>query len=151
MSKKFFVRLLVGIAFLVAAVLYLLSVVLPDTFGFFSLAWAGLLFTGVGAIAFLLYGFTVKNSVTLKKLYLILGGIFLVLAVLCLVSALALPKNWILPMILVIAALVALFCVLATGGKNWDEGDNQKIGYKNYYQRKAEEEKNKNKDKADDQ
>lgn len=143
MSKKFFVRLLVGIAFLVAAVLYLLSVVLPDTFGFFSLAWAGLLFTGVGAIAFLLYGFTVKNSVTLKKLYLILGGIFLVLAVLCLVSALALPKNWILPMILVIAALVALFCVLATGGKNWDEGDNQKIGYKNYYQRKAEEEKNK--------
>ncbi len=151
MSKKFFVRLLVGIAFLVAAVLYLLSVVLPDTFGFFSLAWAGLLFTGVGAIAFLLYGFTVKNSVTLKKLYLILGGIFLVLAVLCLVSALALPKNWILPMILVIAALVALFCVLATGGKNWDEGDNQKIGYKNYYQRKAEEEKNKNKDKTDDQ
>ncbi len=151
MSKKFFVRLLVGIAFLVAAVLYLLSVVLPDTFGFFSLAWAGLLFTGVGAIAFLLYGFTVKNSVTLKKLYLILGGIFLVLAVLCLVSALALPKNWILPMILVIAALVALFCVLATGGKNWDEGDNQKMGYKNYYQRKAEEEKNKNKDKTDDQ
>ena len=151
MSKKFFVRLLVGIAFLVAAVLYLLSVVLPDTFGFFSLAWAGLLFTGVGAIAFLLYGFTVKNSVTLKKLYLILGRIFLVLAVLCLVSALALPKNWILPLILVIAALVALFCVLATGGKNWDEGDNQKIGYKNYYQRKAEEEKNKNKDKTDDQ
>ena len=146
MSKKFFVRLLVGIAFLVAAVLYLLSVVLPDTFGFFSLAWAGLLFTGVGAIAFLLYGFTVKNSVTLKKLYLILGGIFLVLAVLCLVSALALPKNWILPMILVIAALVALFCVLATGGKNWDEGDNQKMGYKNYYQRKAEEEKNKKED-----
>ena len=33
--------------------------------------------------------------------------------------------------------------VLVTGGKKWDEGDNQKVGYKTYRERKAEEEKKK--------
>ena len=36
---------------------------------------------------------------------------------------------------------------LITGGKKWDEGDNHKVGYKNYYQRKAEEERQTEKDK----
>ena len=36
--------------------------------------------------------------------------------------------------------------ILITGGKKWDEGDNHKAGYKNYYQRKEEEEKAKRKE-----
>ena len=53
MSKKMFVRLLVGLAFLAAAVLFLLSELMPDTFGGFNLAWAGLIFSGVSGLAFL--------------------------------------------------------------------------------------------------
>ena len=68
------------------------------------------------------------------------------MAALCLIFALALPENLILPIILVVLAAMLVLGVLITGGKKWDEGDNHKAGYKNYYQRKAEEEKNKQDD-----
>ena len=67
----------------------------------------------------------------------------LVVALVCLISALALPDNWVLPLILILLGVMIVLSVLITGGKKWDEGDNHKVGYKNYYQRKAEEEKNK--------
>lgn len=143
MSKKFLIRLLVGLSFLLAAVLYLLSELLPEKFGGFNLAWAGLIFSGVSGLAFLLGGLTAKNSTQLRKLYVLLGTILLIVAALCLVSALAMPENLVLPICLVVAAAGLVLGLLFTGGKKWDEGDNQKVGYKNYYQRKAEEEKNK--------
>lgn len=146
MSKKMFVRLLVGLAFLAAAVLFLLSELMPDTFGEFNLAWAGLIFSGVSGLAFLFSALGTKNSVTLKKLNLLLSAALLVVAVLCLVFALALPDNLVLPIILVVLAAVLVLGILITGGKKWDEGDNHKVGYKNYYQRKAEEEKQKQND-----
>ena len=47
----------------------------------------------------------------------------------------------ILPIISIVITVAFLITVLATGGKKWDEGDNHKAGYKNYYERKADEEK----------
>ena len=47
----------------------------------------------------------------------------------------------VIPIIALVAAVGLLLTILFTGGKKWDEGDNQKVGYKNYYERKAEEEK----------
>ncbi len=145
MSKKILPRLIVGLSFLAAAVLFLLSELMPDQFGGFNLAWAGLIFSGASGLALLLSALFTKNSVALKKLQILLSAILLV-AVLCLVSALALPKNLVLPIILVVAAALLVLSILFTGGKKWDEGDNHKVGYKNYYQRKAEEEKNKSDD-----
>ncbi len=146
MSKKILPRLIVGISFLAAAILFLLSELMPDQFGGFNLAWAGLIFSGASGLALLLNALFTKNSVALKKLQLLLSAILLIVAVLCLVSALALPDNLVLPIILVVAAAVLVLSILFTGGKKWDEGDNHKVGYKNYYQRKAEEEKNKSDD-----
>ncbi len=141
MSKKMLPRLIVGLSFLAAAVLYLLSELLPDQFGGFNLAWAGVIFAGASGLALLLSALLTKNSTTLKKGQIFLSGALLIVAFLCLVSAIALPQNLVLPIILVIAAAVLVLSILFTGGKKWDEADNHKAGYKNYYERKAEEEK----------
>ena len=143
MSKKLFVRLLVALSFLVAAVFFLLSVLEVEPFTDFSASWAGVIFAGISGIALLFSAIGTKNSVQLKKLQIALSAALLAVAALCLIFALALPENLILPIILVVLAVMLVLGVLITGGKKWDEGDNHKAGYKNYYQRKAEEEKNK--------
>lgn len=143
MSKKLFVRLLVALSFLIAAVLFLLSVLDVEPFTDFSASWAGVIFAGISGLALLFSAIGTKNSVQLKKLQIALSAALLAVAALCLIFALALPENLILPIILVVLAAMLVLGVLITGGKKWDEGDNHKAGYKNYYQRKAEEEKNK--------
>ena len=143
MSKKLFVRLLVALSFLVSAVFLLLSVLEVEPFTDFSASWAGVIFAGISGIALLFSAIGTKNSVQLKKLQIALSAALLAVAALCLIFALALPENLILPIILVVLAVMLVLGVLITGGKKWDEGDNHKAGYKNYYQRKAEEEKNK--------
>lgn len=143
MSKKMFLRLLIALAFLAAAVFYLLSALKIEPFTEFNLAWAGLIFSGVSGLALLFAAIGTKNSVALKKMQLLLSAGLLVVAALCLIFALALPDNLVLPIILVVLAVVLVLSVFITGGQKWDEGDNHKVGYKNYYQRKAEEEKNK--------
>ena len=82
-----------------------------------------------------------KNITTVKKLKIWFGAGLLICAILCLVSAITIPKSLILPIISIVITVAFLITVLATGGKKWDEGDNHKAGYKNYYERKAEEEK----------
>ena len=143
MSKNFLIKLLVALSFVVAAVLWLLSIVLPDTFGFFNLSWAVVLFSGVGGLALLFNAIGTKNSVTLKKMNILLSVILLIIAAVSLVFALALPKNLIWPIIAVVAAVALVLGLFITGGKKWDEGDNHKVGYKNYYERKKEEAKQK--------
>ena len=143
MSKKLIPRLIVALAFLAAAVFYLLSELVPERFGAFNLAWAGVLFAGMSGIALLISAFGVKNSVTLKKLQIALSCALVLVAAVCLISALALPGNLILPIILVVIAFFLVVGTLVVGGRKWDEGDNHKAGYKNYYQRKAEEEEGK--------
>lgn len=146
MSKKILVRLLVALSFLVAAVFFFLSVLEVEPFTEFSASWAGVIFAGVSGIALLFNAIGTKNSVTLKKLNVALSAVLLAVALVCLVSALALPQNWILPLILILVGVMLVLGILITGGKKWDEGDNHKVGYKNYYQRKEEEEKAKRKE-----
>ena len=149
MSKKIFVRLLVALSFLVAAVFFFLSVLEVEPFTEFSASWAGVIFAGVSGIALLFNAIGTKNSVTLKKLNVALSAVLLAVALVCLVSALALPQNWILPLILILVGVMLVLGILITGGKKWDEGDNHKAGYKNYYQRKEEEEKAKKKEESE--
>ena len=120
MSKHFFTKLLLALAWLAAAVLWLLSVILPDRFGFFNLNWAIVIVCGTGGLALLLRGTFSGKTGVLKKGDLFLGAGLLVIAV--------------------IVAVAGVLSVRATGGKKWDEGDNQKVGYKDYRARKAEEE-----------
>lgn len=143
MSKKLFVRLLVALSFLAAAVFFFLSVLEIEPFTEFSASWAGVIFAGVSGLALLFSAIGTKNSTQLKKMQIFLSAGLLVVALVCLISALALPDNWVLPLILILLGVMIVLSVLITGGKKWDEGDNHKVGYKNYYQRKAEEEKNK--------
>ena len=143
MSKKLFVRLLVALSFLAAAVFFFLSVLEVEPFTEFSASWAGVIFAGVSGLALLFNAIGTKNSTQLKKMQIFLSAGLLVVALVCLISALALPKNWVLPLILILLGVMLVLSLLITGGKKWDEGDNHKVGYKNYYQRKAEEEKNK--------
>ena len=149
MSKKILVRLLVALSFLVAAVFFFLSVLEVEPFTEFSASWAGVIFAGVSGIALLFNAIGTKNSVTLKKLNVALSAVLLAVALVCLVSALALPQNWSLPLILILVGVMLVLGILITGGKKWDEGDNHKAGYKNYYQRKEEEEKAKKKEESE--
>ena len=143
MSKKLFVRLLVALSFLAAAVFFFLSVLEIEPFTAFSASWAGVIFAGVSGLALLFGAIGTKNSTQLKKMQIFLSAGLLVVALVCLIFALALPEDWILPLIFILLGVMLVLSVLITGGKKWDEGDNHKVGYKNYYQRKAEEEKNK--------
>ncbi len=149
MSKKILVRLLVALSFLAAAVFFFLSVLEVEPFTEFSASWAGVIFAGVSGIALLFNAIGTKNSITLKKLNVALSAVLLAVALVCLVSALALPQNWILPLILILVGVMLVLGILITGGKKWDEGDNHKAGYKNYYQRKEEEEKAKKKEESE--
>lgn len=145
MSKNMFIRLLVALSFLVAAVFFFLSVLEVEPFTEFSASWAGVIFAGVSGLALLFSAIGTKNSTQLKKIKIFFSTGLLVVALLCLIFALALPENWILPLIFILLGVMLVLSVLITGGKKWDEGDNHKVGYKNYYQRKAEEEKEKQK------
>lgn len=141
-SKNFIYKFLIGLIILAATILWLVSVINPDLFGDFAFSYivAGLI-GGIGLVV-LLVGIFSKTIGTIKKTYIWIGASLLVIALLALVSALAIPKNWILPIIAIIAAVALLLSIVVTGGKKWDQGNNQNIGYKNYYQRKEEEEKN---------
>ena len=116
----------------------------PILITLFSVLIVGLILSLHGIA--LLFGALAQNSVALKKLQLLLSGILLVVAAILVISALALPKNLVLPILLVVVSVLLVLGILFTGGKKWDTGDNQKMGYKNYYQRKAEEEKKKDKE-----
>ena len=139
-------RLLVGLIILAGPVLWLLSIIVPDTFGWFNLAYAVAFVSGGVGLLLLLKGVFKKDNVIFKKANIWLGMGLLVVTLLSVASAIALPDNWILPIVCVMAALAIVLGIIGTGGKKWNTADNEKVGYKNYHQRKAEEEK-KNKDK----
>ena len=67
MSKHFFTKLLIALAWLAAAVLWLLSVIKPDTFGFFNINWAIVVICGTAGIAFLFRGLGARKTGILKK------------------------------------------------------------------------------------
>ena len=141
MNKSFLWKFLFAFGILAVAVLWLLKILVPETFGFFNVSW-GVTFLGAFfGTSFILRGLLQKNLTVAKKTYIYLGAGFLIVAVFALVTVVALPDNSLTAIIAVIVAAALLLGVVATGGKKWDSGDNKQVGYKNYYQRKKEEEK----------
>ena len=146
MSKNFLFKLLIGLIILAAPVLWLLSLVIPDTFGWFNASYAVAMVSAGLGLLLLLKGVFKKDNIVFKKANIFLGIGLLIVTLLSIASAIALPKNWILPIICVLLAGGFVLGIIGTGGKKWDTGDNQKVGYKNYHQRKAEEEKKEKKE-----
>ena len=141
MSKNFLSKLLVGIIILAAPVLWLLSLIIPETFGWFNLSYAvAMVSAGVGLLL-IFKGVFKKDNVIFKKANIWLGAGLLVITLFSIASAIALPENWIAPIICILAAAAIVLGIIGTGGKKWDTADNEKVGYKTYKQRKAEEEK----------
>lgn len=140
MDKKFLLRLIVPTVLVVVAVLCFLMV-LPATatyFAWFSWAWAVCMLTAALGLRYVLAGVLAGGNVVLRRTSILFGALFGVIAVFCLVWAIALPQNWVAPLIAIIITAALLIGVVVTGGRKWDAGDNQKVGYKTYRERQAE-------------
>ena len=148
MDKRILSRIFMPLVLLVLAGLWLAQVLVakyaPDNniLAWYSLPWAATIFLAALGTKFLLDGiFMSSNGVIARRLTIIAGAVVLGMALICLTSAIAIPDNLIAPILAIIIAAALFIAILVTGGRKWDAGDNQRVGYKNYYQRKAEEEK----------
>ena len=148
MDKRILARIFLPFVLVVLAGLWGAQVILanyyPDqtVLNWYSLSWATTIFLAAAGLKYVLAGiFMTSKGVIARRMTIIAGAVMLVLALICLTSAIAIPNNIIAPIIAIIITLAVFVGILVTGGLKWDGGDNQKVGYKNYYQRKAEEEK----------
>ena len=135
-NTKFIFSALNGLALVVGCLFWLLSVVAKDNFGWFNLAFAVTIICGVWGISFILQAVVLKESTTVKRSRTIVGAIFLIIAVLSLVWAIAMPTDIVIPLICLVVSIVVFATTFITGGKKWDEADNEKEGYKTYAERK---------------
>jgi len=148
MNKTFMFNLVIGLSLVAAAVLWILSIAAPDNFGWFNLNWAVAIFAGTTGVVFILRGTLVKmRDVVVKKFFVWLGAGLLAVAAFS-AGGLIFGDEFVAPIIALILACGLVIGMIAVGGRRWDEGDNQRAGYKNYYQRKAEEEERKAKEAA---
>lgn len=152
MSKNFLFRFLVAAGLLGAAVLWLLAAL--KVLDPFNWLWTVVVLAGAWGVAFLFRGMFSKGNTVLKKWNIFAGAGLAVIAIIALILALAvvnLTAQLVIAIIATAFAAAILLGVVFTGGKKWDQGDNQKVGYKNYYQRKEEEEKAAKKAEQDDE
>ncbi len=140
---------IVNLAILVFALILWVVDVAAEIAGL-NFAWIAFIATAAWSVSFFARIFFEKQ-IELKKSWAILAGVFLVTAAGCLIGALALKGKLVLPSICLAAAVAALFGSVALGGKKWDEGDNQKPEYKNYYERKAEAEAQKKAEQSENE
>lgn len=140
MSKKIFFKVGVALVFVAAAVVWLLSVLLPEQFGGINLSWVIAVACGLLGVLFILRAFLSKTLTFIKKFYIAVAAVFFVAAVLALVGTF-IENKWVLPIIAIVLTVAGLLSILAVGGKKWDTADNEKVGYKTYRERKEEEEK----------
>ena len=144
MDKRFFSRILIILGVVAVLVLWLLKEIpaTAEMFSWYSVAWGATILSGVVGLKFLLDGiFMGSNGVISRKFLILLGAVCLIGAFLCLTSAIVIPNNLIMPIIAVALAGAIFLGIMVTGARKWDGADNQRVGYKNYHQRKAEEEK----------
>jgi len=140
MNKNFIFKVLAAVLFVVVSVLWLLSAVLPDAFGGLSLAWLIAIFAFGMGILFIVRGIVDKELISLRKFYVGLGVVFVVAGVCALIGTVINSVSVALPAVAVALSAGALVSTLFVRGKKWDVGDNQQEGYKDYRQRKAEQE-----------
>ena len=128
MSKNLLFKVLVALCFVAAAVLWILSA--ADIIAI-NMSWAIAVFAFVLGALFIGKGLFSRNVGTFKKLNILFGAVFVVAGVLALVGTF-IEESLVLPIIALIVTLAVLLCILATGGRKWDQGDNDNAGYKNY-------------------
>ncbi len=138
MKKRHLFTIINLTALVFALLLWVISIADADLMKGFDFAWAAFIATAIWGVSFTVRVFF-EEEIILKKSWTILAGIFYVTAAGALIGALALKGSLILPILCLAAAVALLVGSLVLGGKKWDEGDNQKPGYKNYYERKEEE------------
>ncbi|MGN0812394.1 MAG: hypothetical protein ACI4MQ_02665 [Candidatus Coproplasma sp.] len=141
MNKNIIFKVLVGVLFLAVSILWLLSAVLPDTFGGLNLAWLIAIFAFGMGVLFIGRGILDKSLISIKKFYVLLGVLFLVAGVCALIGTFIPSVEIALPVVAIVISLGLLISTLFVKGKKWDAGDNEEPGYKNYWERKAEKEK----------
>ena len=146
MRKRFLFRSCVALVFLAAAVVWLLSVLMPEKFKDVNLSWVIAVACGIIGLMFILRAVFSKTLVVAKRFYVLIGGLIIIAGVLALVGTFIAGKL-VLPIIAVGLTAIALLSVLVVGGKKWDTADNEKPGYKNYYERKKEQEEQEKKEK----
>ncbi len=139
MQKRHLFTIINLSALVFATLLWVIDVAAPTAMPGFNFAWAAFIATTIWGVSFIVRIFFEKQ-VVLKKSWAILAGMFFLMAAGSLIGALALPSKLILPILCFTAAVSVLLGSLIVGGKKWDQGDNEKPGYKNYYERKAEAE-----------
>ena len=143
MSKNMLLKVLVALCFVAVAVIWALSAAEIITV---NLSWLIAVFAfALGAI-FIIYGLFRKNLGLLKKLNILFGAGLVVAGVFALVGTF-IEGNLVLPIIAIIITVAMLLCVFATGGKKWDQADNTKAGYKDYWARKKEKEEQERNDR----
>ena len=141
MAKGFFGKLIFLLTALACVVFFILSIVMKENVQF-EWTWCVAALCGVAGLCFI--GKAIRQpDVTSKRADMFVAIMFLVGCVIALILAF-IPEfdSW--GKIAIVAGVVVVGLILSlfiTGGKKWDEGDNKKVGYKNYYERKAEEEK----------
>ncbi len=141
MSKSLLVKVLVGLCFVGVSVVWLLSALGVIQV---NLSWVIGVFCAALGLIFLVKGLVSKNLGIVKKIDVIIGCALLVAAVFAIIGSFVEDvAALVFPIIAVGITVAALLCVIATGGKKWDQADNQHVGYKDYWARKKEEEKNK--------
>ena len=146
MSKKLLFKVLVALCFVAVAVVWLLSAL--DVIHV-NLSWVIAVFAFALAALFIIYGLAEKTVGAIKKLYILFGAALAVAGILALVGTF-IDGNLVLPIIAIIVTVAVLLCILAVGGKKWDQADNENVGYKDYRTRKAEEEAEKEKAEKND-
>ncbi len=150
-TAKFIFKVFDIFALILGCLLWLLSEIVKDSFGWFNFAFGVVVVCGLWGISSILQGAILKEKVVVKKARLIIGGLFLVISAGSLIWAINMPGNIVLPLICLVVALALFAGLFISGGKKWDIADNEKEGYKNYYERKEEEEKAKNENKIADE
>ena len=144
MNKKIIFTAVNVVGLLIASLFWLLSEVVPESFGWYNFSYAITIIFAVFGTSFILKGVIWEDSITTKKANILFGAILLLVAVIALPVAIAVPTNVIPPLVCVTIALIAFISIIATAGKKWDEGDNEKAGYRNYYERKNDDKNNTN-------
>ena len=142
MKKCMVFRLIIAIAGVCSAVLWLVGVTAGSVLGWFTLGWAIAVFAGVAGLTFVVRAFVDKDNIQLTKFYTYFGCALIGVSAFAVIGELFVVQDkLVMPIIAVVITVAILLSLVAVGGKKWDEGDNHKEGYKNYYERKAEEEK----------
>lgn len=139
-NAKFVFKVINLSALVLGSLLWLLSVLIKDTFGWFNFAYAVTVICGIWAISFILQGAILKDRTVMRRSRVIIGVFFAVVSALSLVWAIKLPQEMILPIVCFVVSLALFAGMFIAPGKKWDVADNEKEGCKSY-QEKEEEKK----------